>query len=202
MNNLNVLDPTQYISNYLAELQDVVANLPQVEIRRVVELLLDVHGREGRIFLIGNGGSASTASHMANDLNKLTLTHGRKRFRAMALTDNVPLLTAWANDTDYSQVFAAQMAHFLQKGDVVIGISTSGESANVVNGLAYGQQHGATTVLFGGVAAGRCGDHADIQLLIPSVHQGIQEDCHLIFNHIIANGLREMLCVGQVSLAQ
>ncbi len=185
--------PNPYIADYVAALESVVAAIPQHSLDQLVHLLLDV-GKNGRqVFLLGNGGSAATASHMANDLNKLTITPGHPRFKAMALTDNVPLLTAWGNDNDFAEVFVQPLRHFLQPDDVVIGISTSGNSPNVVQALRYPQQLGATTVLFGGEQPGACGAYTDLCVLVPSTQQGIQEDCHLIFNHIVANTLRELL---------
>ena len=189
------------VDSYLSELETVVADLPREAIVEVVDLLMDAWWRGARVFIIGNGGSAATASHMANDLNKLTIMDGQKRFCALALTDNVPLITAWANDSAFSHVFVEQLKHFVQYDDIVIGISTSGNSPNVVCAMEHAKQIGATTVLFGGLTGGRCTELADYMILTPSDHQGIQEDCHLIFNHVIANTIKSELKTRYAEMA-
>lgn len=181
------------VETYLAELEAVIAELPREPIIEVVDLLMDAWWRGARLFIIGNGGSAATASHMANDLNKLTIVPGEKRFCALALTDNVPLITAWANDSAFSKAFAEQLKHFVQPDDVLISITTSGNSPNVVCAMEYAKEIGATNVLFGGSTGGRCAGLADYTILTPTEHQGIQEDCHLIFNHVIANTIKAEL---------
>lgn len=181
------------VEAYLAELARVVAALPREALENTIDLLLAARDRDATIFVVGNGGSAATASHLGNDLNKLTIVPGEKRFRCLPLTDNVPLLTAWANDNGYDNAFVEPLLNFLQPGDVVIGITTSGNSPNVVAALRVAREHNATTILFGGATAGQCGAYADLCVLTPTAHQGMQEDCHLIFNHVIANTIRERL---------
>lgn len=184
------------VEGYLRALAQVVDNLPREALEKTIEMLLAARDRNATIFVVGNGGSASTASHMANDINKLTIVSGEKRFRCLALTDNVPLITAWSNDNGYETAFVQPMLNFLQPGDVVIGITTSGNSPNVVAAMQVAQEQGATTILFGGADGGRCGAYADLVVLTPTDHQGMQEDCHLIFNHVVANVIRERLQAG------
>ena len=183
----------EYIDNYLQELAAVVAKLPTEQLSEVAQLFLAARERGTHIFVMGNGGSAATASHMANDINKLTIIGTNKRFKALAVTDNVPLMTAWGNDSSFDDVFVEQLRHFLNAQDIVVGISTSGNSPNVVKAFKYAKQESAITVLFGGETAGKCADYVDYCVLTPSGHQGIQEDCHLIFNHAIANCMKDHL---------
>ena len=135
-----------HIETYLAQLQDVVANLPADLIDRVVAILLDSARQGNKVFIFGNGGSASTASHFACDLAKNTQVPGAPHFRVIGLTDNMALMTAWANDTAFDNIFAAQLSPLVERGDVVIGISCSGNSANVLKAMEVARQHGAVTL--------------------------------------------------------
>ena len=178
---------------YLDQLSSVIDNVDRASLDAVIDLFLDARQREACIFVVGNGGSASTASHMVCDINKLTIRPERRRFKSVALSDNVPLLTAWGNDSSFDDVFVEQLRHFLTADDIVVGITTSGNSPNIVKALEYAKAEGATTVLFGGDTGGKCFHSADYTVLTPTDHQGMQEDCHLIFNHVIANSIREVL---------
>ncbi len=108
------------VEGYLADLSLAIDNVSRESIWNVIEVLMKAWKDGRHVFILGNGGSASTASHMVNDLNKLTIAPGRPRFKAMCLADNVPLLTAWGNDTAYENVFVEQMLNFLEPEDVVI----------------------------------------------------------------------------------
>jgi len=164
----------------------------------VIHVLMDAQQRGARVFLLGNGGSAATASHMANDLNKLTIVDGQPRFKAIALTDNVPLMTAWGNDTAYENIFVEQMLNFLEPGDVVVGISTSGNSGNVVRALEVAREYGAITVGFIGRDGGQLRHVADHCVFVPSDHIGQQEDVHMVLDHVIANTLRDLIVAEQL----
>jgi D-sedoheptulose 7-phosphate isomerase len=181
------------IETYLAELVDVVRDMPRDQIRKVVGILMDAWRRGSRVFLLGNGGSAATASHMANDLNKLASVPGQPRFKALALTDNVPLMTAWGNDTAYENIFVEQMLNFLEPGDVAIGISASGNSPNVLKAMRVAREQGAITVGFSGRDGGQLRELADHCILIPSDNIGQQEDGHMILDHLIATTLRKQI---------
>ena len=115
------------ISAYLSDMQTTLSNLPIDTIERVVHLLREARSQKKRVFLFGNGGSAATASHLACDLGKGTNAHGKPRLRVVALTDNVPLISAWANDSSYEDIFAQQLEDQVEPGDIVIGISGSGK---------------------------------------------------------------------------
>src|SRR5256714_15441951 len=119
-------------------------------LEKVLLLLEEAYRNGRRIFIMGNGGSAATASHFALDLSKNTITAGAPRLKAISLTDHVPLITAWSNDTAYEHIFSEQLANMIESGDVVIGISTSGNSPNVINALRLAKgMRGYTVGLLG-----------------------------------------------------
>ncbi len=130
---------------------------------------------------------------MVNDLNKQASVPGQPLFRAMAFTDNVPLLTAWSNDDDYVDCFAQQLANFVEPGDVVIAISTSGSSPNVLRALELARQAGARSIGFTGDHGGRLRSMVDLCLFVPSADIGHQEDVHLVLNHVLTTAIRSRL---------
>lgn len=147
---------------------------------------------------MGNGGSAATASHFACDLAKGTIKDNpyiKKRFKVIALTDNIPLITAWSNDTDYSQVFIEQLRNLLNKDDVVIAISASGSSENVLKAVEYANQRGALTIGLTGFDGGKLKDIANKCLKVSSDSMERIEDVHLILEHLLCLWLREELRV-------
>jgi D-sedoheptulose 7-phosphate isomerase len=187
------MSSAQFISTYLTELQAVVAKLPGHLIEQVIAILLDSARQGRRVFIFGNGGSAATASHFACDLAKNTQVPGGPRLRAIALTDNMPLMTAWANDTAYDNVFAAQLEPLLQPGDVVIGISCSGNSPNVLKAMTLACQQRAITIGFTGDQGGQLKELVDVCLAVPSPRIEQQEDAHLILEHCICAAIRAEL---------
>lgn len=183
-----------FIDRYLTELEATIRNLSRDDVRAVVDALLSAWREDRQIFLIGNGGSAATASHMMNDLNKLTIVPGQPRFRAIALSDNVPLMTAWGNDAAYEDVFAEPLRNLMRTGDVLIAISTSGNSPNVVTAVDVAhEEFQARVIAFTGDKGGRLAEQADLVIRIPSPHIGHQEDGHMILDHVISNALLERL---------
>jgi D-sedoheptulose 7-phosphate isomerase len=178
------------ISAYLSDVRSTLTNLPLDRIERVVRLLREARSLRRRVFLFGNGGSAATASHLACDLTKGTSTNGRPRLRAMALTDNMPLISAWANDTAYENIFAQQLQDHVEPGDVVIGISGSGRSPNVLNGIKAARSAGAITVGMTGFDGGHLKDLVDICIIVPDNNIDKVEDVHLMLGHVITSCLR------------
>lgn len=184
---------SHHIQTYFSQLQAMVINLPADLIDQVVGLLLE-NARQGKkVFIFGNGGSASTASHFACDLAKNTQVPGAPQFRVIGLTDNMALMTAWANDTSYNNVFAAQLGPLVEAGDVVIGISCSGNSGNVLRAMELARQRGAITIGFTGDDGGHLKTMVDVCLLVPSPRIEQQEDAHLIVEHCICATLRAEL---------
>src|SRR5919199_5402095 len=145
------------IESYWYGLAEVAQGMPFDAIAGAADILLACHRRRGTIFVVGNGGSAATASHFACDLAKGTRNDLAPAFRVMPLTDNVPLMTAWANDTSYDRIFAEQLSALVQPGDVVVAISASGNSPNVLAATRVARQLGATTIAFTGHSGGRLG---------------------------------------------
>ena len=177
--------------DYLAEFKTVLEHLPLEQANQAADILYRAYQTDHLVFTFGNGGSAALASHLASDLGKSTHIPGpaslrqSKRLRVLALTDNVPLLTAWANDVSYEDVFAGQMENFLQAGDVAFGISGSGNSPNVLRALELARRAGATTVGLAGCGGGKMKDLLDCPIIVPSNHMQHIEDAHLILAHLI-----------------
>jgi D-sedoheptulose 7-phosphate isomerase len=181
------------VERYLGEMERALAALSRADVRRVVGALFDAWRWDRMVWIIGNGGSAATASHMMNDLCKCTRVEGQPRFRALALTDNVPLLTAIANDVEYAEVFVEPLRTHLRKGDVLIALSGSGNSSNVLRAVAYAKEAGALTIGLCGQPGGVLAKIADLCVIVPAERIGQQEDGHLILNHAIALALRERI---------
>jgi D-sedoheptulose 7-phosphate isomerase len=187
------LSETDPVNEYLANLAQTISALPQGQIWEVIQVLFEAWKAGKHIFLCGNGGSAATASHMANDLNKLTISPDKPRMKAIALTDNTALMTAWANDNEYEIIFSQQLLNFIQPGDIVIAISTSGNSPNVLRALETAQAYQAKTIGFTGSDGGKLRQLVDFCIFVPDEHMGRQEDCHMILDHLISNTLRQMI---------
>jgi D-sedoheptulose 7-phosphate isomerase len=181
------------IKDYLNAISGILKNLPLARIEQIMELIYKTYLNDRFIFLLGNGGSAATASHLACDLGKGTVAPGQKRMKVMSLTDNLPLITAWANDTQYEDIFAEQLAHFVSSGDLVIGISGSGKSKNVLNALKLARESKALTVGITGFDGGEMKDLVDHCLIVPSNNMQQIEDCHLIITHLIFSLLRDRI---------
>jgi len=193
-----------FIQSYLGELKDTLDNLSQEVIEQVLEILHEARLDNQQVFILGNGGSASTASHFVCDLGKNTRVKGSPNFRVMGLTDNMALFSALANDEGYENVFAQQLATYIQQGDVVIGISTSGNSPNVVNAIQLANSVGAKTIGFTGFNSGKLGSLVDINLHVPSHSIEQVEDVHLVMEHLITKALRKramQMTMGDPSLA-
>lgn len=181
------------VDRYLDGLREMLDRLRRDDIRRVVSALEDAWRRGKTVYLVGNGGSAATASHMMNDLNKMTRVAGQPRVRAVALTDNVPLMTAIANDQEYADIFAEPLMSLLQPGDVLIAISASGNSPNVVRAIGVAKDRGATVVGFCGDPGGVLASSADLRIVVPAPHIGQQEDGHMMLDHVISLALAERI---------
>jgi D-sedoheptulose 7-phosphate isomerase len=158
----------EYIQKYLDEIGQIVQNLPQTEIARVIDILAQARTEGRRIFVFGNGGSAAMASHFATDLGKSTVQEGKLRFKVISLNDNVPLLTAYANDFGYETVFAEPLASLAEAGDVAIAISSSGNSPNVLRAMDVARERGLNTIGITGFAGGRLKEKVDVCVIVPT----------------------------------
>jgi D-sedoheptulose 7-phosphate isomerase len=150
------------------------------QIKRVIEKLEWARKHGKKVFLMGNGGSASLASHLICDFNKF------RRLKAIALTDSMPLITAWSNDADYSIVFEEQLKTLAERNDIVIGISGSGNSPNIIKGIEYAKQIGCYTIGFTGFDGGKLAKAADECIIIEMKNMQHSEDMHTLLGHMIA----------------
>ena len=181
------------INNYFVELKQMIESISLPHLEMVLRLLEEAYRHGHRIFIMGNGGSAATASHFALDLAKNTIMPGAPRLKAISLTDHVPLITAWSNDTAYEHVFAEQLANMIEPGDVAIGISTSGNSPNVINALQLTKQLGGVTIGLLGAQGGKIKDIVDAYVLAPGQNIEQEEDAHMILAHIITRHMRAVV---------
>jgi D-sedoheptulose 7-phosphate isomerase len=181
----------QIIETYLSEVGATLGKLPVDMTAQVVELIETARANGKRVFTFGNGGSAATASHFASDLSKGAISAGKPRIKAFALTDNVPLLSAWANDTAYENIFAEQLENLVETGDIAIGISGSGNSQNVLNGVKVAKAKGASTIGFIGFDGGKLKSLVDLAIVVPNDNMEQVEDIHLLLAHIITTCLRK-----------
>lgn len=180
-----------HIRSYIVQLQSTLDLLPLQKISEVISILYEARLANRQVFIMGNGGSASTATHFVCDLAKNTRKPGWPDFRVLGLSDNMALVSAYANDEGYENVFARQLASFVQPEDVVIGISTSGKSANVLEAVKLANDRGATTIGFTGFDGGQLAKLVDVNVHVPSDCIEQVEDVHLILEHLMCKVLRE-----------
>ncbi len=185
------------IQKYISHLQDVLERLTLTDVRDTIDTIMEAYRAEKQIFVIGNGGSASTASHLACDLGKGTSVPGKPRFRVMSLTDNVATMTAWSNDVSYEDVFVEQLKNFVNPGDVVLGISASGNSENVLRAMQYAADIGCKTIGWSGFGGGKLATICDVNVVVDSNLYGPVEDVHLVLNHILHAWIQEELAENE-----
>jgi D-sedoheptulose 7-phosphate isomerase len=186
----------EFIEKYLDKVSQVLSNLPKAEI---IGILSNAREEGKHVFVMGNGGSASLASHFACDLGKGTVQDGKPHFKVISLNDNVALLTAQANDFGYETIFAASLQSLGEKGDVAIAISSSGNSRNVLNAMDVAREHGLTTIAVTGFEGGRLKAKVDVCVAIPADpdHQDCMqyvEDGQGVVLHAIFAAIRQGLC--------
>lgn len=184
------LEAAALIDTYLARLAEVLHRVPREPICRALELLREAQRTGRRVYIMGNGGSAATASHMVCDLTKTARLEDRPPLRVFALADNAPLVTAWANDTAYERVFAEQLAALVEPGDVVVALSASGKSPNVVAGLKVAAARGARTIGVVGFDGGAVRHLVEVAIHVPCHHYGLVEDAQMAVGHALTAALR------------
>ncbi len=182
----------KFITEYFRELKQAIDNLDITAIEKVIGSLMEAYKKKRTVFIIGNGGSASTASHMACDFGKGTVfdidDDEEPRFRVISLTDNVPLITAYANDVSYEDIFVQQLINLIGKDDVVIALSVSGNSKNIIKAVSFARRKKATTIgILGFKTGGKIGKMVDIALIADSNRYGPCEDIQLILEHIMTS---------------
>jgi D-sedoheptulose 7-phosphate isomerase len=186
----------EYVRHYVEETRDALADPYLAEaISQIVPVLIQARAEGRTIFFLGNGGSASTASHFVVDIGKATLKGGGdgRRFRCVALVDNVESVTAWANDADYSKVFSEQLKGLGAKGDVAFAISGSGNSPNVLEAVTMAKSMGIITIGLTGLGGGKLKGAVDIPVVVPSNSMQHTEDVHLLICHLLTAYLRDQV---------
>ena len=181
------------IDEYLASVAAVVRQVDAKAVRDIVDVFDHAYRERGTIFLFGNGGGAATSAHLACDLAKGTAAVGRRRIKALSLSTNVSVITAWANDTDYTNTFGEQLYNLADERDVAVAFSGSGMSPNIINGLKVIKELGGAGVLFSGGDGGKAKGYADVAVLVPSRNMQIVEDVHMVLGHVIFTLLRDRM---------
>ena len=183
-----------FTKSFLMEQLECVEKLSkqQNQIEKIINLLIKKRNNGKNIFTIGNGGSASTASHFVSDLLKTSITKNNKRFKAISLVDNIPVVLAWANDTSYEEIFVEQLKNQISKGDVVIAFSGSGKSKNIIKALKFAKKNGAICIGFSGMHGVHFPKLCNIGCFVPSNVMLIIESTHVIVCHCIVNTIRNM----------
>jgi len=186
-------DFKQRAREYFQSARSTLDGLKVETLDEIYRAIRDAYLQDRQVFTMGNGGSAALASHFAVDLGKGTVAEGRRRFRVLSLVDNTPVMTAYANDFSYPDVFSEQIRTLARAGDLVFGISGSGNSPNVLNGLKAAREAEARTVVLTGYQGGKAAALADIAVVIPSNDMQHIEDCHLMLAHLFMQAMRDFV---------
>lgn len=187
----------EFIKAYINEVKQSLDTLDIQKINTAVAMIVKAYEKRSRVFILGNGGSASTATHMACDLGKGTLSrfydNKEKRLRVISLADNTALLTAYANDLSFEHAYVQQLRNLVEKKDLVIVISGSGNSKNLIKAIKYAKDQGARTIgILGFKNGGKLAELVDCSIIVQSNHYGPIEDVHLVMNHLLASCLAKI----------
>ena len=175
-----------FAESYRAQLHEAIDAIDAAPVETAIRWFEEARAANRHIFVCGNGGSASTASHFACDIVKGASYDRESRFRIMALTDSLPTITAYSNDVAYDCVFAEQLKNFAEAGDLVMAISGSGNSTNVLRALEYANSIGCRTIALTGRDGGKLAPLAQLSIRVPVEHMGRIEDAHMVVCHMIA----------------
>lgn len=179
----------EFSNEYINDLKSLLDRFPHDTFQKIFGILLDAYKNDRHIFVMGNGGSGSTASHFVCDINKGSCYGLEKRFKVICLNDNVPSILAYANDQSYEDIFIEQLKNFLNSGDVVIGISGSGNSKNVLKAIMYAKKKGAKTIGLSGFDGGRLSEIVDVSLVADINDMQKSEDLHMVIVHMLMQSL-------------
>ena len=185
------------ISNYLKNLSFCLKQLPQQDIADIAEMPFQTYQRGKQVIIMGNGGSATTASHFTRDLKMGTVVKGKTRFRAVSITDNMTMITSLANDIDCNSIFKEQLVGQVGEGDVVVGMSASGNSLNVLKAIEYARENGAMTIALTGFGGGKIQELVDRAIIVSSSDYGQVEAVHLCLCHILVYAVKERIVEGK-----
>jgi D-sedoheptulose 7-phosphate isomerase len=188
------MDYTSDIKKYIDDERDALQRLDVGKINEALNLLVETKANHGHIYIFGNGGSASTASHFQNDFNKGVSLHLYERFRFHCLNDNVATMMAIANDISYDDIFYFQLENILEPNDIIIAISASGNSTNVIKAVEYAKSLNNKVIGLTGYDGGVLGRQSDIHLNVPINSMQITEDIHMTFDHLMMSVLYKHLC--------
>ena len=188
------MDLKNSITSYIDEQQHCMTLLKSKsdKINDICNQLLNARNKRKNIFVFGNGGSGSTASHFVSDLLKTAIVKKEKRFKAISLADNVPVILAWSNDVSYDDVFIEQLKNHFSKGDILIGFSGSGNSKNIIKSLKFGKENNAYCIGFTGKSGGKMNKFCDICLKVPSQDMLTIESQHVMICHCIISIIRNL----------
>lgn len=186
---------TKQILAYFEKLKKTVDAIDVSDLNALMNELMDAKDAGKQIFIMGNGGSSATASHYVCDFNKGISLNQDKKFRLICLNDNIPSLMAYANDLSFEDVFVEQLKNYFQVGDVVIGISGSGNSKNVLKAIQYANEHGGITVGLTGYDGGKLKQMVKCGVHIPVDDMQITEDLHMVLDHC----MMKILCNSQIN---
>lgn len=182
-----------FANGYFSRLKIAIDEIPMGQLERIVKMIFDAYRNNKYVFIMGNGGSASTASHFACDLGKGTICKGKSRFRVVSLNDNIPLITALSNEFGYERVFVEQLINLVNPGDLVISITASGNSPNVLKAVEYAKQQGAKTIGLIGFGGGKLIEMVDEHITVSNNNYSQVEDVHLILTHAISQYFKEAI---------
>ena len=188
------MDLKNSITSYIDEQQHCMTLLKSKsdKINDICNQLLNARNKRKNIFVFGNGGSGSTASHFVSDLLKTAIVKKEKRFKAISLADNIPVILAWSNDVSYDDVFIEQLKNHFSKGDILIGFSGSGNSKNIIKSLKFGKENNAYCIGFTGKSGGKMNKLCDICLKVPSQDMLTIESQHVMICHCIISIIRNL----------
>ncbi|MBV9848636.1 MAG: SIS domain-containing protein [Armatimonadetes bacterium] len=182
-----------YVKDYLEMVSALLAGVPEEDVNTVIDLLWDNYQGGRRVVFCGNGGSAATASHLPADFQKNMFLHGGRAWECLSVVDSIPLLTAWGNDTEYANVFAGQARTWLRPGDLLIAISGSGNSPNVLAAVDAAHEAGAMTIGWSGFGGGKLAQQAQHNVVVDSRNMQMVEDVHMVLGHVVYSALRDRL---------
>lgn len=192
----------EYIKSFFDEIKKNIEEIDVGKVEKIAEVLYTAWKNDRQVFILGNGGSASQASHMAADISKNVFNRVYdskiKRFRIMSLTDNVSIMTAYANDVGYDEIFSQQLRNLVKEHDILIVISASGNSPNVVKAVEYAKSCNAITIGLLGFNGGKVKDLLDYEITVNSNHYGIIESVHPAIHHLMVDYFRRKIETGNV----
>jgi D-sedoheptulose 7-phosphate isomerase len=196
----------EFIDQYLGEMKTIVDRLDRGKIDEIIEAIYGTWKNDKRMYLMGNGGSASTASHLVNDFGKCTAMPGKKRFKVLGFTDNAALITAIVNDNGFENVYSEQLLNLMEAGDTLVGFSAHGGSGrdksglwsqNLLKAFQIAKENGVLTVGFSGFDGGAMKDLCDISIVVPFPNTQHVENFHLALGHLICNRLIEKIAAAE-----